>query len=142
MQSIFCLKNMSDMTKIEKTEDCFILDFDPFDTIDLSKLSLSKHDNDKDLLVIAEKGKVACRDYAHSRHLCLKHPFDTTPHKKYCDLCYCFVCDKPAPCKEWDTPAGMHCDAKDAYDWILKRSEKRTEEQNRAERIRMRCPWD
>lgn len=29
---------------------------------------------------------MACRDYPHSRHLCLKFPFHTTPHESYCEL--------------------------------------------------------
>ncbi|KAL4369600.1 hypothetical protein GQ457_05G018780 [Hibiscus cannabinus] len=45
--------------------------------------------------------KVACRDYPHSRHLCLQFSFNTTLHDGYCDLCYCYVCDSAAPCEAW-----------------------------------------
>uniref|UniRef100_A0A2N9F925 DEAD-box RNA helicase Q domain-containing protein n=1 Tax=Fagus sylvatica TaxID=28930 RepID=A0A2N9F925_FAGSY len=81
---IFCVKRDADIKRIEEIEDCFILDFDPFDSIDLSKLSIT--DAHSELSVVAEKGQVACRDYPHSRHLCLKFPFETTPHENYCKL--------------------------------------------------------
>ncbi|KAL9267082.1 RPM1 interacting protein 13-like protein [Drosera capensis] len=121
---------MSDMKKFEETEDCFILDFDPSDAMDLTKLSLSKNTDSKEpeIAIIAEKGQVACRDYPHPRHLCLKYPFDTTLHRDHCDLCYCFVCDVVAPCKEWDYSIDRHCDAKDDYAWRSKRNLKRPEE--------------
>ncbi|XP_056162936.1 RPM1 interacting protein 13-like [Syzygium oleosum] len=51
----------------------------------------------RDLVVIAEKGQVVCRDFLHSRHLCQKFPLATTPHERYCELCYCYVCDSAAP---------------------------------------------
>ena len=43
----------------------------------------------------------------HSRCDCTNHPFlkkvDDPSHKKFCDNCYCFVCDVPAKdCKEWE----------------------------------------
>ena len=43
----------------------------------------------------------------HSRCDCTNHPFvkkvDDSSHKKFCDNCYCFVCDVPAKdCKEWE----------------------------------------
>ncbi|KAF7148073.1 hypothetical protein RHSIM_Rhsim03G0216100 [Rhododendron simsii] len=88
----------------EREEDCYILDSDPNDsliTIDLSKLSISSDLDATDISVLAEKGQVACRDYPHSRHLCFNNPFEKTPHESYCELCYCFVCDRVAPCKKW-----------------------------------------
>ncbi|XP_044512072.1 uncharacterized protein LOC123230039 isoform X2 [Mangifera indica] len=55
------------------------------------------------------------RDYPHSRHLCLKYPFETTPHENFCELCYCYVCDLAAPCNFWteaEAEAEMgHCHA-------------------------------
>ncbi|CAH2070009.1 unnamed protein product [Thlaspi arvense] len=74
LEGIFCLKTKRDMKRIEKTEDCFILDFDPFDYFDSRKLSFS---GDKDLAIIRETGQ-----------------------------CYCYVCDKPAPCAQWKS---SHC---------------------------------
>ncbi|MBA0768741.1 hypothetical protein Gotri_017521 [Gossypium trilobum] len=56
---------------------------------------------------IVDMKRVACRDYPHSRHLCLQFPFDTTPHDRHCHLCYCYVCDSAAPCEFWV----LHCDA-------------------------------
>nr|XP_040260366.1 28 kDa ribonucleoprotein, chloroplastic-like isoform X1 [Aegilops tauschii subsp. strangulata]XP_040260367.1 28 kDa ribonucleoprotein, chloroplastic-like isoform X1 [Aegilops tauschii subsp. strangulata] len=42
-------------------------------------------------------------------------PFSTTSHAKHCSMCYCFVCDAPAPCKYWGK--GLlnddHCHATD-----------------------------
>jgi hypothetical protein len=68
LRPIFCLnrKNNADIKRIEETQDCFILDFDPFESIDLSKLSVSNNPSDadadsdgaSDLSVIAEKGQV------------------------------------------------------------------------------------
>ncbi|GLT41552.1 hypothetical protein SLA2020_156060 [Shorea laevis] len=114
VRSIFCLKRRIDMERIDLTEDCFVLDFNPFDSFGTSNIS-GKSDSGyaPDLSVIAEKGQVACRDYPHSRHLCLSFPFETTPHEKYCELCYCYVCDSAAPCKYWTVPNGTHCHALD-----------------------------
>ncbi|XVF51104.1 hypothetical protein PTKIN_Ptkin04bG0157800 [Pterospermum kingtungense] len=113
LRPIFCLKKKRDMKRIEESEDCFILDFDPFDSMDIAKLSVTKGGGDDvDLSVIAEKGQVACRDYPHSRHLCLQFPFDTTPHEKHCKLCFCYVCDSAAPCKNWKA----HCHASESVE--------------------------
>ncbi|XP_021725933.1 vesicle-associated protein 3-1-like [Chenopodium quinoa] len=58
---------------------------------------------------------VACRDYPHPRHLCVVHPFNKTRHETHCNMCYCCVCDSPAPCKKWakksSNIAAKHCDA-------------------------------
>ncbi|XWS61430.1 hypothetical protein CRYUN_Cryun07bG0125000 [Craigia yunnanensis] len=119
LRPIFCLKKKVDMKRIEETEDCFILDFNPFDSIDIAKLSVTNDGDDVDLSVVAEKGQVACRDYPHSRHLCLQFPFDTTPHERHCDLCYCYVCDSAAPCKCWKA----HCHASEHVDdWKSQRN--------------------
>ncbi|KAF5442640.1 hypothetical protein F2P56_035279 [Juglans regia] len=93
MKPMLCLNSKSslDIKSIKEVEDCFILDFDPFESIDLTKLSLNINPSDafaasdgtSDLCVIAEKGQVACRDYPHSRHLCVDLPFETTPHENY-----------------------------------------------------------
>jgi hypothetical protein len=29
--------------------------------------------------------QVACRDYPHARYLCVKFPFKSTSHEKYCE---------------------------------------------------------
>uniref|UniRef100_A0A5B7BK54 Uncharacterized protein n=1 Tax=Davidia involucrata TaxID=16924 RepID=A0A5B7BK54_DAVIN len=122
LRPILCLKSKMDMKEFEEREDCFILDFDPDESLDLdlSKLSMSK---DPDLSVIAEKGQVACRDYPHSRHVCVKYPFEKTPHESYCELCYCYVCDLAAPCKSWsgDSGTNAHCHAIDDETWKLQR---------------------
>ncbi|XP_010537044.1 PREDICTED: uncharacterized protein LOC104811886 isoform X2 [Tarenaya hassleriana] len=123
VRAVFCLNSRHDMKRYEETEDCFILDFDPFEALEVRKLSFSddRPDNqdDDDLTIIHEKGQVACRDYPHPRHLCVKFPFGTTPHSTHCPLCYCYVCDSAAPCESWNgmTP---HCDASEHnHEWRL-----------------------
>ncbi|XP_021805466.1 uncharacterized protein LOC110749625 [Prunus avium] len=127
IRHILCVKNKVDVKQFEEVDDCFILDFDPFEPIQLSKLSVSDNfagDNvdapeSPDVAVVAEKGQVACRDYPHSRHLCLKFPFETTPHESYCELCYCYVCDSAAPCGLWNL---AHCHASEHIgDWKSRR---------------------
>ncbi|XP_055813079.1 uncharacterized protein LOC129882695 isoform X2 [Solanum dulcamara] len=59
---------------------------------------------------------IACRDYPHSRHLCAKFPFGSTPHERHCDQCHCYVCDTLAPCVYWRTgisSTAAHCHATD-----------------------------
>lgn len=54
-----CLKTRQDMKRIEETEDCFILDFNPFDSFDVKNLSFAgDHEGDKDLAIIHESGQV------------------------------------------------------------------------------------
>ncbi|XP_059599421.1 RPM1 interacting protein 13 [Vitis vinifera] len=95
-EPIICLRDM-DMKKLEETQDCFILDFDPFDSnIHLSSLSITEEhadSDDADLHVISQKGQ-----------------------------CYCYVCDSAAPCKYWTAPQPGHCHAteQDAH-WKLQR---------------------
>ncbi|ESQ43072.1 hypothetical protein EUTSA_v10015504mg, partial [Eutrema salsugineum] len=91
LRGILCLKTRQDMKRIEETEDCFILDFDPFDFFDAKRLSFSGDDNegDKDLAIIHETGQ-----------------------------CYCYVCDKPAPCEQWAV-SSSHCNAWDSTLWKL-----------------------
>lgn len=132
----------------ESDDDCIILEKNPFEEevhetiINMSnKLSLSSNigttfsvqqpshsklqslkeeglDHDE-LVVVAERGQVACRDYPHSRHLCVKHPFKDTPHHAYCNLCYCYVCDIKAPCKFWEAEKDGHCHASEReFKWI------------------------
>ncbi|CAF1758866.1 unnamed protein product, partial [Brassica napus] len=94
-----CLKTRQDMKRIEETEDCFILDFNPFDSFDVKNLFLP----------------VACRNFPHPRHLCLNFPFGSTPNATHCHLCYCCICDKPAPCAQW---MSSHCSASaDSVEW-------------------------
>ncbi|KAL1337344.1 hypothetical protein HN51_032018 [Arachis hypogaea] len=110
VRAIACLKMHHDMKRFEETDDCFILGFDPYKPVSLSQ------DDGVDISVVAEKGQVACRDYPHSRHLCIKFPFKTTSHEKHCELCYCYVCDITAPCKYWRTTEG-HCHAENTTVW-------------------------
>ena len=64
IRSIFCLKEKADMKRIEEIEDCFILEFDPYEPLDVFNLSTNNNlidghpDGANDLFVIAEKGQV------------------------------------------------------------------------------------
>ncbi|KAL5769271.1 hypothetical protein ACOSP7_015830 [Xanthoceras sorbifolium] len=67
--------------------------------------------------------RVACRDYPHPRHLCVRFPFDTTPRESHFELCYCYVCDLAAPCKLWTESKVEHCHASaHVDDWKYKRN--------------------
>ncbi|XP_031484247.1 uncharacterized protein LOC116253538 [Nymphaea colorata] len=102
-------------------DDCLILDGDP----DKPNATMEKNcDGSGDLVVISEKGQVACRDFPHPRHLCVRFPFKTSPHEKHCDLCHCYVCDSPAPCVYWGTgfSSGDHCHSSDSEEkWRTQR---------------------
>ncbi|KAI3705859.1 hypothetical protein L1987_76108 [Smallanthus sonchifolius] len=118
LRPIFCLKRKSAIKEFDDREDCFILDFNPEeDSLDLVETGCQKnHQDSPDIFMVAERGHVACRDYPHSRHLCVKHPFEKTSHESYCKLCYCLVCDVAAPCKSWSGVCG-HCHAIDTEGW-------------------------
>ncbi|WOG97012.1 hypothetical protein DCAR_0416351 [Daucus carota subsp. sativus] len=105
LRSILCLKNRASLKEIEKKEDCFILDFNPDESLRKTHVS---NNNDAEISVVAEKGQVACRDFPHSRHNCAKYPFNKTSHESCCRFCYCFVCDTAAPCVMW-TGSNGHC---------------------------------
>ncbi|GFP88741.1 hypothetical protein PHJA_001017800 [Phtheirospermum japonicum] len=118
LRPVYCLKNRDQIKKTEGKEECFILDFDPYDDSEKSRFPLREDfDNaDSDLHVVAERGQVACRDYPHPRHNCAKFHFEKTPHDSYCKLCYCYVCDVSAPCSKWVGSSG-HCHAFNNEAW-------------------------
>ncbi|KAG5533947.1 hypothetical protein RHGRI_027962 [Rhododendron griersonianum] len=129
VRGVFCLKRKkANMREIEDREDCFILGFDPNDdSLDLPHIKVSKdlhNPNSPDLSVLAEKGQVACRDYPHPRHLCVKNCFEKTPHENHCEMCFCFVCDTAAPCKKWSGSNG-HCHAINNEAWKSQRKKTR-----------------
>ncbi|OEL26756.1 hypothetical protein BAE44_0012227 [Dichanthelium oligosanthes] len=64
-------------------EDCQILAGDPLSAI--TEVSPSPAAANDEIAVVAERGKVACRDYPHPRSACAKNPFNTTPHERHCD---------------------------------------------------------
>ncbi|KAK1426749.1 hypothetical protein QVD17_15428 [Tagetes erecta] len=114
----------------ELDDDCVVLDGDPNELVEVKSDKLANDDDDDDdddgdeIVVVGEKGQVACRDYPHSRHLCIKFPFSTTPNQSHCNQCYCYVCDSLAPCVHWGngTATTDHCHATDKDDfWILER---------------------
>ncbi|CAK9133434.1 unnamed protein product [Ilex paraguariensis] len=105
----------------DEDDDCVVLDGDPDKPMAIENDSGADSD---DLLVVSEKGQVACRDYPHPRHLCVKFPFTSTPHDRHCDQCHCYVCDSLAPCIHWGTGvSGVdHCHATDKEElWKVKR---------------------
>nr|GMC58581.1 uncharacterized protein LOC109175033 [Ipomoea batatas] len=81
LRPIFCLKRREQLREFDNKEECFILDFDPFD----SSRPVSEN-LDPEIAVVAEKGNVACRDFPHARYVCVEFPFGTTPHEKCCKL--------------------------------------------------------
>lgn len=94
-------------------DDCVVLEEDPDKPVQVEN---DRADDDSDdLLVVGQKGQIACRDYPHSRHLCAKFPFGSTPHERHCDQCHCYVCDTLAPCVYWCTGISSiaHCHATD-----------------------------
>ncbi|KAE8732216.1 Nascent polypeptide-associated complex subunit alpha-like protein 2 [Hibiscus syriacus] len=61
LRSIFCLKKIVVMKRVKETDDCFILDFNPFNPVDVAKLSAANDgDVDEELSVVAERGQETC----------------------------------------------------------------------------------
>ncbi|KAK0592970.1 hypothetical protein LWI29_028371 [Acer saccharum] len=66
LRPIFCLKKNADMKRFEEMDDCFVLDFDPYnDTINLHDPQNTTHDHDgrgdndkEDICIIADKGQL------------------------------------------------------------------------------------
>ncbi|KAI3772939.1 hypothetical protein L6452_04135 [Arctium lappa] len=119
---------------IEVDDDCVILEHDPDKAMgnlnDNPIASDEDGDDSDDLLVVSEKGQVACRDYPHPRHLCIKFPFSSTPNQTHCNQCYCYVCDSLAPCVYWGNGSAVldHCLATDKDDfWKLERQNSKKE---------------
>ncbi|XP_023764057.1 uncharacterized protein LOC111912554 [Lactuca sativa] len=101
---------------VDLDDDCVILDKDPDKPVEVRNDNPSNGEDDSDdIVVVSEKGQVACRDYPHPRHLCIKFPFSTTPNQSHCDQCYCYVCDSLAPCVYWGNGSAPmdHCHATD-----------------------------
>ncbi|CAH8348059.1 unnamed protein product [Eruca vesicaria subsp. sativa] len=120
LSGMFCLKTRQDLKPFEEKEDCFILDFDPDDDA-FDSHKLDPEGVDDDVAIIHEKGQVACRDFPHPRHLCLKYPFESTHHALHCNQCYCYVCDLAAPCPHWTPNSEPHCEALENSRWKLLR---------------------
>lgn len=72
----------ADVKQLEESEDCFFLEFDPFELVVLSDCEV----DDDDVCIVAEKGKIASRDYPHARYLCPRHPFGKSAHVLYCKM--------------------------------------------------------
>lgn len=60
LKSVFCLKNREEIKKFEEQEDCFILEFDPYDGLDGLRLPWTENevDAEAELIVVGEKGQV------------------------------------------------------------------------------------
>ncbi|MED6221852.1 hypothetical protein PIB30_058703 [Stylosanthes scabra] len=94
-------------------DDCVILDGDPERDVTTSMVEeepTTAASESDELLLVGEKGQVACRDFPHPRHLCVKFPFSSTPMSS---TCYCYVCDSLSPCQEWGNglSSADHCRA-------------------------------
>ncbi|KAI3829798.1 hypothetical protein L1987_03926 [Smallanthus sonchifolius] len=119
-------KLKSECCLVDLDDDCVVLDKDPNEPVEVreGKSGNGGDDDSDDIVVVSEKGQVACRDYPHSRHLCIKFPFSTTPNQSHCNQCYCYVCDSLAPCVYWGNGSASadHCHATDKDEfWILER---------------------
>lgn len=56
-----------DMKRLDETEDCFVLDFNPHDSFDISVFSLDdKGDASKDVCIVGENGKVNIYKTCHT----------------------------------------------------------------------------
>lgn len=57
-----CVKSRDDIKRVEQTEDCFILDFDPSDECNCVELISHENNNSphdlSDVLLVAQKGQV------------------------------------------------------------------------------------
>ncbi|XP_052170645.1 RPM1 interacting protein 13 isoform X2 [Diospyros lotus] len=105
----------------DSDDECVVLDGDPDKPVVVQN---SSADDSDELLIVGEKGQIACRDYPHSRHLCAKFPFASTLHERHCPQCHCYVCDSLAPCLHWGngTSNTDHCHATDKDEfWKLQR---------------------
>uniref|UniRef100_A0A7N0ZZQ8 Uncharacterized protein n=1 Tax=Kalanchoe fedtschenkoi TaxID=63787 RepID=A0A7N0ZZQ8_KALFE len=105
----------------DEEDDCVILDGDPDKMVSVEDTQDNMSD---ELVVVGEKGQVACRDFPHPRHLCVKYPFSSTLHKFHCEHCHCYVCELVAPCNLWGTGMSIvdHCHATDKQDlWKTER---------------------
>ncbi|CAM0953738.1 unnamed protein product [Alopecurus aequalis] len=91
-------------------DDCVVLDCDPH-----RPAAVTGDGASDEVEIVAVKGEIACKDFPHLRNVCSEFPFGSTSRVKHCSMCYCFVCDAPAPCKYWGK--GLlkddHCHATD-----------------------------
>ncbi|KAJ8747228.1 hypothetical protein K2173_017300 [Erythroxylum novogranatense] len=122
------------LVEVNADDDCVVLDGDP----DIPVPIVKDADNDgDDILVVGQKGQIACRDYPHSRHLCAKFPFNSTPHERHCIL------DSRAPCVHWGTGVSRidHCHATDKHEiWKLQQEEFRLKRKG-SSIIDLNCPY-
>ncbi|GKV01679.1 hypothetical protein SLEP1_g14218 [Rubroshorea leprosula] len=111
----------------DDNDDCFVLNGDPRKPLDVSN---EEEEDEDELQIVGQNGEIACRDLPHSRHLCAKFKFSSTPHEKHCELCHCYVCDTHAPCVYWGSGTSNtndHCHATDEEErWNTLRKSFRT----------------
>ncbi|XVE78009.1 hypothetical protein DITRI_Ditri13aG0109800 [Diplodiscus trichospermus] len=67
----------------EDDDDCVVLEGDTDKA--LSDVNDPQEDSDE-LLIVGQKGQIACRDFAHPRHDCARFPFSSTSHEQHCEL--------------------------------------------------------
>ena len=74
----------------------------------------------------ASEFRGALNDYPHARSLCQSLPLDNGhPHRSSCPMCYCYVCEVPAPCDQWGDGTSInddHCRATEGIQhWVRAR---------------------
>nr|CAD1836070.1 unnamed protein product [Ananas comosus var. bracteatus] len=92
-------------------DECQVLDSDPSNPVSV----VDDGRGSDELLIVGEKGPLACRDFPHPRHSCANFPFSSTSHEKHCNMCHCYVCDSLAPCSYWGNGSSSsdHCHSND-----------------------------
>jgi hypothetical protein len=121
----------TDSTQEGDDEDCLVV-APPSRAMMPSAAAASKNSNDDVVLM----GTVGESRLPHMRQHCTECKFSasTLMNKKFCDLCYCYICDeKCTDCKSWT----VHCNATDvgpsAHRWRARRDEaKRAKQAQRA----------
>ena len=73
----------------------------------------SEDDSEDACLLVGTNGVNAIADFPHAREDCVVYPRSTSwngrENLRYCDKCYCYVCDVPAKhCRRWND----HCRAR------------------------------
>ncbi|KAK8935671.1 hypothetical protein KSP39_PZI013529 [Platanthera zijinensis] len=129
----FCRRNnlpAGDSLNVSDDDDCLILEGVSESAATCSEYTELGGELLDEMLIVGEKGQFACRDYPHPRYLCATFLFSMTPHKKHCDLCHCYVCDSPAPCKYWES----HCNS--THKEITWRAERQSLRRRKREQLR------
>jgi len=84
-------------------------------------------------------GTVNEQVYPHARHDCPVFPLNSEDSKKYCDKCFCFMCDsKAGDCPEWEEHSKISGTQADTNKRIKLRID-REEEEKKREKVEARA---